>query len=149
MFPNGYALEGLHTETGPGVLEAAIMVDESLNAADKATLFKTFSKVLFQKTIWWQILWLNGLKIIQVNQDISIYLCKTWTVKVCLAQKMAKLPKTLQYFVGGLQTYMREFSVMYAPTVNSYKKTCPGAWAPINMTWGKENRTNRFQGYNR
>ena len=42
-------LEGLHTETGPGVLEAAIMVDESLNAADKATLFKTFSKVLFQK----------------------------------------------------------------------------------------------------
>ena len=42
-------LEGLHTETGPGVLEAAILVDESLNSADKATLFKTFSKVMFQK----------------------------------------------------------------------------------------------------
>ena len=36
-------LEGLHTETGPGVIEAAITVDDSLNAADKATLFKTFS----------------------------------------------------------------------------------------------------------
>src|SRR5690606_20317469 len=33
-------LEGLHTETGPGVLEAAIMVDGALNAADKAVLFK-------------------------------------------------------------------------------------------------------------
>ena len=32
-------LEGLHTETGPGVIEAAITVDDSLNAADKATLF--------------------------------------------------------------------------------------------------------------
>ena len=42
-------LEGLHTETGPGVIEAAIMVDDSMNAADKATLFKTFSKVLFQR----------------------------------------------------------------------------------------------------
>jgi glutamine synthetase len=34
-------LEGLHTETGPGVLEAAIMVDDAINAADKAVLFKT------------------------------------------------------------------------------------------------------------
>ena len=40
------SLEGLHTETGPGVLEAAIMVDEALISADKATLFKTFTKVL-------------------------------------------------------------------------------------------------------
>lgn len=34
-------LEGLHTETGPGVYEAAIMHDDVLRAADKATLFKT------------------------------------------------------------------------------------------------------------
>jgi glutamine synthetase len=40
---------------------------------------------------------------------------------------------------------MREFSVMIAPTVNSYKRLCPGAWAPINMTWGVENRTTGFR----
>ncbi len=43
------AIEGLHTETGPGVLEAAIGVDEALNAADKAVLFKTFTKVIAQR----------------------------------------------------------------------------------------------------
>src|SRR5918997_66235 len=43
------ALEGLHTETGPGVLEAAIGVDSALRAADKAVLFKTFTKVLAQR----------------------------------------------------------------------------------------------------
>ena len=43
------ALEALHEETGPGVLEAAIQVDSALNAADKAALFKTFAKVMAQK----------------------------------------------------------------------------------------------------
>ena len=45
-------LEGLHTETGPGVLEAAIRVDDALAAADKAALFKTFTKVLAQRRGW-------------------------------------------------------------------------------------------------
>ena len=45
-------IEGLHTETGPGVLEAAIRVDDALEAADKAALFKTFTKVLAQRRGW-------------------------------------------------------------------------------------------------
>jgi glutamine synthetase len=44
-----FPLEGLHTETGPGVLEAAITVDSALRAADKAALFKTFTKVWAQR----------------------------------------------------------------------------------------------------
>ena len=43
------AIEGLHEETGPGVMEAAIAVDKALAAADKAALFKTFAKVIAQK----------------------------------------------------------------------------------------------------
>ena len=42
-------IEGLHTETGPGVLEAAITVDNVLKAADNAALFKTFTKVIAQR----------------------------------------------------------------------------------------------------
>ncbi len=42
-------IEGLHEETGPGVLEAAIAVDEAQAAADKAALFKTFAKVIAQR----------------------------------------------------------------------------------------------------
>lgn len=44
-----FEIEGLHTETGPGVLEAAIGVDHILAAADKGALFKTFCKVLAQR----------------------------------------------------------------------------------------------------
>ncbi len=44
-----FPIEGLHEETGPGVIEAAIAVDSALAAADKAALFKTFSKVIAQR----------------------------------------------------------------------------------------------------
>ena len=42
-------LEGLHTETGPGVLEGAIEHSDALKAADNGVLFKTFIKVLAQQ----------------------------------------------------------------------------------------------------
>src|SRR5260370_3245486 len=37
-------LEGFHTETGPGVYEAAIAVDQGIAGGDKAALFKTAVK---------------------------------------------------------------------------------------------------------
>ena len=40
----GMELEGFHTETGPGVYEAAIRYDDLEKAADKAALFKTVVK---------------------------------------------------------------------------------------------------------
>ena len=40
----GVPIEGLHTETGPGVFEAAILFCDALEAADRAVLFKTGAK---------------------------------------------------------------------------------------------------------
>src|SRR5690606_41093879 len=44
-----FPLETLHSETGAGVIEAAITEDRITEAADKAALFKTFMKVLAQR----------------------------------------------------------------------------------------------------
>ena len=138
-------LEGLHTETGPGVLEAALMVDKSLNSADKATLFKTFTKVLCQK---------NDLMANFMAKWSEDYPGQSGHIHVSLQDLNGdsifssidgEFPESYKFFLGGLQKYMREFSVMIAPTVNSYKRLCPGAWAPINMTWGVENRTTAFR----
>ncbi|MFT7162519.1 MAG: glutamine synthetase, partial [Bacteroidia bacterium] len=43
-------IEGIHTETGPGVIEAALEHSDALKAADNAILFKTFVKVLAQQS---------------------------------------------------------------------------------------------------
>ena len=40
----GIPIEGLHTETGPGVYEAAILFSDALEQADRAILFKTAAK---------------------------------------------------------------------------------------------------------
>ena len=45
----GVPIEGLHTETGPGVYEAAILFSEALEAADRAMLFKTGAKEIGER----------------------------------------------------------------------------------------------------
>ena len=40
----GVPLEGLHTETGPGVYEAAIQFSDALECADRGVLFKSGAK---------------------------------------------------------------------------------------------------------
>ena len=134
-------LEGLHTETGPGVIEAAITVDDALLSADKAILFKTFMKVLAQR---------NNLMANFMAKWSENYPGQSGHIHASLqylngesafTESQGEITETMTYFLGGLQRYMREFSSLIAPTVNSYKRLCPGAWAPINMTWGEENRT--------
>jgi glutamine synthetase len=135
-------IEGLHTETGAGVIEAALRVAEGLEAADRAALFKLFTKVLAQKRDWlvtfmakWSkdwpgcgghmhmSLWQDGKPIF--FDDKSPY---------CMSE-------TMRRFVGGQQALMPELLAMIAPTVNSYRRLIPGFWAPTAASWGVENRT--------
>ena len=39
----------------------------------------------------------------------------------------------------------REFSLLFAPTINSYKRFQPGSWAPTGIGWGVDNRTLGFR----
>jgi glutamine synthetase len=44
-------------------------------------------------------------------------------------------------FVAGIQATMAEFTLLYAPNVNSYKRFQPGSFAPTAIAWGHDNRT--------
>ena len=46
-----------------------------------------------------------------------------------------------EHFVAGIQTTMRELTLLYAPNVNSYKRFQPGSFAPTAIAWGTDNRT--------
>jgi glutamine synthetase len=43
--------------------------------------------------------------------------------------------------LAGVLTTMREFTLMYAPNVNSYKRFQAGSFAPTAVRWGTDNRT--------
>ena len=141
-----FPLEALHTETGPGVLEAAIGVDEALNSADKAVLFKTFMKVLAQrKNLMATFMAKWSEKYPGQSGHIHCSLVDLENKPVFWNEGGGGMSELMINFLGGLQKYSREFMAMIAPTTNSYKRLCVGAWAPINMTWAKENRTTGFR----
>ena len=43
--------------------------------------------------------------------------------------------------VGGLIAHMRQSTLIFAPHLNSFRRLSPNQHAPINLTWGYENRT--------
>lgn len=139
-----FPLEGLHCETGPGVWEAAIAVDDAARAADKATLFKTFAKGFFQK-----------------RDKIATFMAK-WSMDYPgqsghLHQSLQDLEsgqgvffdgaadltmsQVQRQYVAGLQKYLKSFLAMTSPTINSYTRLVKGFWAPTAATWGVDNRT--------
>lgn len=137
-------IEGLHTETGPGVLEAAILYDEALEAADRAALFKTFTKVLAQRRGWmaaFMAKWSNKWPGQSGHIHISLQDRKSGKPVFFDAKKPHNMSDTMRWFVGGQQALMPELLSMIACTVNSYSRLIPGFWAPTNATWGVENRT--------
>jgi glutamine synthetase len=44
-------------------------------------------------------------------------------------------------FIAGVQATLREFTLLYAPNINSYKRYQPGSFAPTAIAWGRDNRT--------
>ena len=138
-----FPLEGLHEETGPGVLEAAITVDEALAAADKAALFKTFTKILAQR---------NGLMATFMAKWSPDWPGQSGHIHISLTDQQDKpvfydpanaetMSDVMRHFLAGQQTFMPELLAMIAPTINSYTRLVPGFWAPTHATWGVENRT--------
>jgi len=136
-------IEGLHTETGPGVWEAALRYDDVLAAADKGALFKT------------------TLKQICARHDLSVTFMAKWNadlpgssghihqslwnaggqINLFAAAGTDNLSETGLHYLGGLVTLAPELTALYSPFVNSYKRYVPGVWAPLNASWGIDNRT--------
>jgi glutamine synthetase len=133
-------VEALHTETGPGVYEAAIAVDQALAAADKASLFKTAVK---------EIAFRHGLMptfMAKWNSDLpgsSGHLHQSlWQAgHNVFADGAGGMSPLMRSYIGGLVASLPELAAIFCPTINSYKRTVPGAWAPVNATWGIDNRT--------
>jgi glutamine synthetase len=136
-------LEGLHTETGPGVMEAAITYTDALAAADRAILFKTFSKVFAQrhgKMFTFMAKWSNSYPGQSGHLHLSLRDADGKPV-FHDSGKSSNISDTMRWFIGGQQALMPELLAMVAPTVNSYSRLIPGFWAPTDATWGVENRT--------
>lgn len=135
-------IEGLHTETGPGVIEAALCHRPAIDAADRATLFKTYTKVLLQRA------GLMGTFMAKWSAD---YPGQSGHLHISLTDEAGQnvfhtndgdgLSSTFRHFVAGQALLLPDVLCMVCSTVNAYRRLVPGLWAPTHASWGIENRT--------
>lgn len=137
-------LEGLHTETGPGVYEAAIIHDEVLAAADKAVLLKSSVKELAAKhglTATFMAKWNEQLPGCSGHIHQSLWDLQKETNLFFDGRDPNNMSELLKHYIAGQLYCLPYIMPFYAPTINSYKRLVEGAWAPTTVTWGLENRT--------
>jgi glutamine synthetase len=142
----GIPLEGLHTETGPGVYEAAIAFSGALEAADRATLFKTATKEIGLR---------HGIMPSFMAKWSASYPGCSGHIHQSLSDGKRNLfhdargrhgmSRLFESYLAGQLACMLEFGPMIWPTINSYKRLVDGYWAPVKPTWGVDNRTAAFR----
>jgi glutamine synthetase len=140
----GVPLEGLHTETGPGVYEAAIVYADVLEAADRAVLFKSGVKEIASHR---GILPTFMAKISETLPGCSGHVHQSlWTADGSAnlfydGASSTGMSALMESYIAGQLYCLPHVLPMYAPTVNSYKRLVEGAWAPTTPTWAIDNRT--------
>lgn len=137
-------IEGLHTETGPGVYEAAIQYSEMGEAADRAVLFKTAVKEIAYK---------HGIMatfMAKISENLpgcgghvhqSLWDKSAKNNLFFDSKDRHKMSDTMKSYIAGQLYCLPHILPMFAPTINSYKRLVEGAWAPTTLTWGIDNRT--------
>jgi glutamine synthetase len=140
----GVPLEGLHTETGPGVFEAAILHGPAIEAADRALLFKSSVKEIAHR--------FGILPSFMARWNVSLPGCSghahqsLWDLEgernvFFDGDRPDRMSTEFESYLAGVLALLPELLVFWAPTVNSYKRLVDGFWAPTRPSWGIDNRT--------
>ena len=135
-------IEGFHTETGPGVWEAAIKYDDVVRAADKAALFKTTVKQICQRhglAVTFMAKWNPDLPGSSGHMHQSLW--DGELEKNLFASDKGDLSQLGQRYLAGLVDTLPDLTACYSPFINSFSRYVPGVWAPLTASWGVENRT--------
>lgn len=139
----GLPLEGLHTEIGPGVLEAALKKAPMLEAADRASLFKTVTKLVARKHGFMACFMAKWDRDQQGQSGhIHVSMQDDNAKQLFFDQNSSHEPSLeMKKVLCGLQTHAPELLLLSAPFINSFARLVPGFWAPTQSSVGFDNRT--------
>ena len=136
-------------EAAPGQHEVNIHYSDVLQMADRSVLFKHGAK---------EIAWLNGYGLTFMAKPDHTWTGSSGHLHMSLWDPDGEegrffeegadpygMSATMRHFLGGMMAYSRELSIFVAPNVNSYKRYAVASWAPVNVVWGRDNRTTGFR----
>jgi glutamine synthetase len=137
----GMYVESAKGECNLGQHEIAFRYGEALATCDNHVLYKTGAKEIAAQ---------EGMAITFMAKPnaregnschIHISLRDRGGTPVMYGDGPHHLSKTGEHFIAGQLACMREFTLMYAPNINSYKRYAAGSFAPTAIKWGRDNRT--------
>ncbi len=140
-------LAKMHEEIGAGFMEACIGAGEGLEPADQLVLLKNFIRALALRqgrSVTFMPRWSEQADSQSIHLHISLKDREGNPLFWGKGQKNG-VSQTFRHFLGGLQAYIGDMTLVFQPTVNSYRRFAPGTFAPPGLTWGYENRTTCFR----
>ncbi|MES4892758.1 glutamine synthetase family protein [Streptomyces sp. NPDC096012] len=135
----GLTVESAKGECNPGQHEIVFRYDEALRTCDQHALYKTGAKEIAAQ---------EGVSITfmakyneREGNSCHIHLSLTDADGANAMAGPDGMSDVMRYFLAGQLAALRDFSLLYAPNINSYKRFQPGSFAPTAVAWGHDNRT--------
>ncbi|MFI5804076.1 glutamine synthetase family protein [Streptomyces sp. NPDC051561] len=137
----GLTVESAKGECNPGQHEIAFKYDEALTTCDQHAIYKNGAKeIAAQEGV--SLTFMAKYNEREGNScHIHLSLRDTAEHSAMAGDDPHGMSELMRHFLAGQLAALREFSLLYAPNINSYKRFQPGSFAPTAVAWGNDNRT--------
>ncbi|MFF2215908.1 glutamine synthetase family protein [Streptomyces antibioticus] len=136
----GLTVESAKGECNPGQHEIAFRYDEALVTCDQHAIYKTGAKEIAAQ----EGVSLTFMAKYNEREGNSCHIHLSLTDadgRNAFAAADGGMTDTMRHFLAGQLAALRDFSLLHAPNINSYKRFQPGSFAPTAVAWGHDNRT--------
>src|SRR5215471_10211769 len=144
MRDRGIEIEGYNREHGPGMYEMNMRYAEAVTAADYTMLYKNGVKEICHQlglTASFMAKWNDQEDGSSGHSHMSLWDTSRERNVFWEEGAEGQMSETMRHFLAGVLEKLPECMALYAPVINSYKRYVEGTWAPLNTTWGMDNRT--------
>ncbi|MEU7604889.1 glutamine synthetase, partial [Streptomyces sp. NPDC041003] len=137
----GLIVESAKGECNLGQHEIAFRYDEALTTCDQHSVYKTGAKeIAAQEGV--SLTFMAKFDEREGNScHIHLSLADTDGRNAMAGDGPGGMSPVMRHFLAGQLAALRDFSLLYAPNINSYKRFRPGSFAPTAVAWGVDNRT--------
>ncbi|MFM9367792.1 glutamine synthetase family protein [Streptomyces sp. Da 82-17] len=137
----GLTVESAKGECNPGQHEIAFRYDEALVTCDQHAIYKTGSKeIAAQEGV--SLTFMAKYNEREGNScHIHLSLADADGANAMPGDGPGGMSPVMRHFLAGQLAALRDFSLLYAPNINSYKRFQAGSFAPTAVAWGYDNRT--------
>jgi glutamine synthetase len=139
MYAAGLDVEAAKGECNFGQHEIGFLYADALVTADNHSVYKTVAKEIAAHR--GQSLTFMAKYNEREGSSCHIHLSLRGTNGDVVFWDGDKRSAMYDSFVAGLLATMHDFTLLYAPNINSYKRFADGSFAPTAVAWGQDNRT--------